>query len=50
VLDSRLPSPLPPTAYARFGDTAFFLLLASGLIIAIFRRKPRRLQRPATQN
>ncbi len=27
VLDTILPAPLPPTIYARFGDTLFFLML-----------------------
>ena len=27
VVDTILPAPLPPTLYARFGDTLFFLML-----------------------
>ena len=28
VVDTILPAPMPPTLYARFGDTLFFLMLA----------------------
>jgi apolipoprotein N-acyltransferase len=27
VVDALLPRPLPPTTYARLGDTLFFLML-----------------------
>lgn len=33
-LDTRLPSALPPTPYARFGDMGFVLLLITGVVIA----------------
>ncbi len=41
-VDSILPVPLPPTVYARFGDTIFFLLLAliTGIAVAIKPEKP----------
>ena len=35
VIDARLPSPLPPTLYARFGDLAFALMLIGGLGILL---------------
>jgi apolipoprotein N-acyltransferase len=36
-VDTILPAPLPPTLYARFGDTIFFLMLAlvAGIAIAL---------------
>ena len=34
VLDAPLPKALPPTLYARFGDTGFFVLLLLGIIAA----------------
>src|SRR5262245_934901 len=37
TIDARLPEPLPPTFYARFGDLAFFLMIllsfAAGLLV-----------------
>jgi apolipoprotein N-acyltransferase len=49
VIDSRLPAPLPATAYAGFGDMAFFLLLLAGAIIGVSRRRAR-YPRHAVQN
>jgi apolipoprotein N-acyltransferase len=38
VLDTSLPLPLPPTLYARFGDTAYWLLIALTMLFIGFRR------------
>jgi len=38
VVDSILPRPLPPTLYARYGDTLFFLMLILLTIFAETRR------------
>ncbi len=35
VIDSRLPASLPPTVYARYGDFAFFLMLAGGAVLGV---------------
>jgi apolipoprotein N-acyltransferase len=50
VIDSRLPAPLQATTYSKFGDTAFFLLLAAGAIIGVSRNRTRRPRRHAIQN
>lgn len=41
ILDIRLPYALPPTLYARFGDTLFFALLAAAgaLVFLLHRRR-----------
>jgi apolipoprotein N-acyltransferase len=41
VLDSSLPSAIPPTIYARVGDTPAAILLAAALIFVIRRRAKR---------
>jgi apolipoprotein N-acyltransferase len=46
VVDAHLPSALPETLYARFGDRLFFLLLAGAAFAAWFTG--RRLSRDAT--
>jgi len=38
VLDSRLPTAIEPTVYARFGDTALLAFLAVGLVMVVRRR------------
>ena len=38
VLDTSLPAPLPPTLYARFGDAAYWLLVALSMLVIGFRR------------
>jgi apolipoprotein N-acyltransferase len=38
VLDSPLPSAIPPTIYARLGDTPAAIVVAVALIIVIRRR------------
>ena len=38
VLDASLPSPLPPTIYARFGDIPAGIIMAAALLF-IFRRR-----------
>jgi apolipoprotein N-acyltransferase len=38
VLDSPLPSAIPPTIYARLGDIPAAVIVAAALIIAIRRR------------
>ena len=38
VLDASLPSPLPPTIYARFGDIPAGIIVAAALLF-IFRRR-----------
>jgi apolipoprotein N-acyltransferase len=38
VLDTWLPSRLPPTLYARFGDAAYWLLIALTMLVIGFRR------------
>ncbi|MDB5547986.1 MAG: apolipoprotein N-acyltransferase [Tardiphaga sp.] len=42
VLDSRLPTAIPATVYARVGDMPALVLVAAGLLIALARRPPRR--------
>jgi apolipoprotein N-acyltransferase len=42
VLDSSLPSAIPPTIYARVGDTPAAILLAAALIFVIRRRAAKR--------
>jgi apolipoprotein N-acyltransferase len=39
VLDSRLPSAIPPTLYARAGDVPAAIIVAIALIVAIRRRR-----------
>jgi apolipoprotein N-acyltransferase len=39
VLDSRLPSAIPPTPYARAGDIPAAIIVAIALIVAIRRRR-----------
>jgi apolipoprotein N-acyltransferase len=39
-IDSPLPRPLPPTLYARWGDLAFFFMLAVAGVIAVAYKKP----------
>lgn len=43
VIDARLPSPLPPTLYSRFGDWSFLALLGISAVAwqAGRRRRPR---------
>jgi apolipoprotein N-acyltransferase len=41
VLDARLPERMPPTLYARTGDTLIGLVLAASLIIVVRRRSSR---------
>jgi apolipoprotein N-acyltransferase len=38
VLDASLPSPLPPTIYARFGDIPAAIVVAAALLL-VFRRR-----------
>jgi apolipoprotein N-acyltransferase len=38
VLDSRLPAALPPTPYARFGDSALIVFLVIGVFLVARRR------------
>lgn len=40
VIDAALPRALPPTLYARFGDTLFWLLMALAAFFGIFARRP----------
>ncbi|SFC36118.1 apolipoprotein N-acyltransferase [Tropicimonas isoalkanivorans] len=41
-IDAPLPAPLPPTVYARYGDTPVgILLLALGAVIVLSRRRAR---------
>ena len=42
VLDSNLPSAIPPTIYARVGDIPAALLIAAALIFVIRRRTAKR--------
>jgi apolipoprotein N-acyltransferase len=42
VLDSSLPSAIPPTIYARVGDTPAAILIAAALIFVIRRRAAKR--------
>jgi apolipoprotein N-acyltransferase len=42
VLDSSLPSAIPPTIYARVGDTPAAILVAAALIFVIRRRAAKR--------
>ena len=39
-IDSPLPRPLPPTIYARWGDLAFFFMLAIAGLIAVAYKTP----------
>lgn len=36
TIDARLPSPMPATAYSRYGDLPFALMLASGLAVLLW--------------
>ena len=42
VLDSGLPSPIPPTIYARIGDIPAAIVVAAAFIFAIRRRVAKR--------
>jgi apolipoprotein N-acyltransferase len=42
VLDSRLPSPIASTIYARLGDIPAAIIIAAGLLIALSRRMTKR--------
>jgi apolipoprotein N-acyltransferase len=42
VLDSSLPSAIPPTIYARYGDLPAALLVIAALIFVVRRRVTRR--------
>jgi len=42
VLDSPLPAPNPPTAYARFGDAPTAAIIAVALIFVVLRRSAKR--------
>jgi len=42
VLDSRLPSAIPPTVYARAGDIPTAMMVAAALIFVIRRRSAKR--------
>jgi apolipoprotein N-acyltransferase len=41
VLDSDLPRPIPPTLYARLGDTTFFLLVLGLFVVTMLRLRNR---------
>ena len=41
VIDARLPRPLPPTPYSRFGDLGFALMMLTAALLG-FRRLPSR--------
>lgn len=41
VLDTPLPTPLPPTVFARFGNNVLFVLLALGTLLALVSRIAR---------
>jgi apolipoprotein N-acyltransferase len=38
VLDAGLPSPLPPTVYARLGDIPAAIIVAAALLFVVRRR------------
>lgn len=38
VIDANIPAALPPTLYARFGETGFWLLIVLGLILGLASR------------
>jgi apolipoprotein N-acyltransferase len=42
VLDSGLPSAIPPTVYARVGDIPALIITAAALIFVIRRRVAKR--------
>jgi apolipoprotein N-acyltransferase len=42
VLDSGLPSAIPPTVYARVGDIPAVIIIAAALIFAVGRRATKR--------
>ena len=42
VLDASLPSPISPTVYARTGDLPAVIILATGLLLVIWRRVAKR--------
>jgi apolipoprotein N-acyltransferase len=42
VLDSALPSAIPPTIYARSGDIPAALIVVVGFVVVIQRRFARR--------
>ena len=42
VVDARLPRALPPTPYARFGDTLFAILLIASVALAFLMTRARR--------
>jgi len=44
VIDAALPAAIPPTLYSRFGDLAFFLLLAMAVLAVLI---PRPAPRPS---
>ncbi len=39
VLDSKLPKPIAPTFYSRYGDAAFFFILGTALLIVFLLRR-----------
>jgi apolipoprotein N-acyltransferase len=47
VVDSPLPSALPPTPYSRIGDRGFWLLLGACLIMAILGRVRKSFSQPS---
>jgi apolipoprotein N-acyltransferase len=42
ILDAPLPRPLPPTAYARWGDGPLGLMIAVAFILVLQARRGRR--------
>lgn len=42
ILDARVPGALPPTLYARSGDTPWYLLLSLGILALLWRAWRRR--------
>jgi apolipoprotein N-acyltransferase len=42
VLDSNLPSAIPPTIYARAGDIPAAILVVAALILVLRRRAAKR--------
>jgi apolipoprotein N-acyltransferase len=42
VIDAPLPPPLPPTPFARFGETAFWIMLGLSAVALVpaLRRRP----------
>lgn len=39
IIDTRLPRPLPPTLYARFGDWSTFVVILLAWVVVGFRRR-----------